>query len=151
MKNYKAVQPTIASLTETIEQVKGFLDTYPDSTNRAFWTAQLKNCEDRLPMVKASEIRERTEKFHKRIEFKHPDGVAGWFDWAKKQYIIHPADAGGIIRVQSVIRKWEEEKTGDFTEQIDALEKVEQLVEWIREGRERGFGNCVEDLQKDVA
>jgi hypothetical protein len=150
MSKPKIVKLTVNGLLETISTAKKIIEEFPNHPNLSFYKAQIKNCEEKLPSVKALDIKERTERLHERLKFAHPDGVEGWFEWAKKQYIIHPADASGIIRVESIIRDWEEEKSWEFTEQIDALEKVEKLVNWVRENRERGRGNCLEDVQKEA-
>lgn len=90
------------------------------------------------------------EKFtakEKNLIGKH--GVE-WYELVKKQYPVAKNDDGDWV-VSSKIRDWAEGKDWPFQYKAQALEKVEQLVRWLADGRKRGFGDKEADVEKWIA
>lgn len=74
---------------------------------------------------------------------------AEWWDLVKKQYPIEQKDGDWVV--SSKIRDWADGKDWPFQYKAQAVEKVQQLVKWLHDGRKRGFGDKDADIEKWVA
>ena len=74
---------------------------------------------------------------------------AEWWDLVKKQYPIEQKDGDWVVT--SKIRDWAQDKDWPFQYKAQAVEKVQQLVKWLHDGRKRGFGDKDADIEKWVA
>lgn len=72
---------------------------------------------------------------------------AEWWELVKKQYPISQNDDGKFV-VTSTVKKWTDGKDWPFDYKGEALQKVEQLVSWLHQGRKRGFGDKDADIAK---
>ena len=68
-----------------------------------------------------------------------------WWELAKQQYTIS-ATAGGFV-VTSNIKKYKDTMSWYCDSEFDAKNKVEQLVFWVSQKRNIGFGSYEEDLE----
>lgn len=127
---------------------------------------------------KASDATARYEKFKKMLDAGHPgttqqqvDGIkriadalwdnelqareknmidkhgAEWWELVEKQYPMVQNDKGEWV-VSSKVRDWADGKDWPFDYKAQAVEKVEKLVNWLHQGRKRGFGDKDADIEK---
>jgi putative lipase involved disintegration of autophagic bodies len=133
--------------------------------------------EDRAPKMKASDASAHYETLKRMLEKGNPnvtqrmvDGAkanadslwdteliakekrivdthgAEWWELVKKQYPIIQRDGDWVVT--SKIRSWTENKEWPFQYKAQAVQKVQQLVDWIHQGRKRGYGDKDLDLEK---
>jgi hypothetical protein len=107
--------------------------------------SQIENIEK---LFSEKQKQEFMQKHNKSRRAEHVERVTNkygnydeWFTWAKSLYIIHLN-----FTVESTARNWQEERSWACIDEIDALEKVEQLVYYKEYDRNRGRGDMVSDL-----
>lgn len=93
------------------------LDTVIDEINR------LQVIEDKMQIERAEQ--RRLEELKTRIESKYEMDFEEWYQRAKAMYTI--TDKFTVI---SNACNWKEEKKWKFNSKIDAIEKVEQLIDY---------------------
>lgn len=71
---------------------------------------------------------------------------AEWYELVKKQYPVEKVGDDWVVK--SRVREWTDGKEWAFNYKAQAVEKVEQLVKWLAQGRKRGFGDKDADIQK---
>jgi len=67
---------------------------------------------------------ERYKRLKERVQDKY-NNFADWLVWAESLYIIHED-----FTVESIALKWSEQKTWITSSRIEALEKIEQLINY---------------------
>jgi len=67
----------------------------------------------------------RLDQFKLKIKSKYDMDFDEWYEKAKAMYVV--TDNFTVISNAS---NWKEDKTWEFSSKIDALEKVEQLIDW---------------------
>ena len=65
-----------------------------------------------------------------------------WEEWAKSLYV----DMDG--KIISTARDWKFEKSWYYNDELEKLQKIEQLIRYKVYDRRRGHGSVDEDLQK---
>lgn len=71
-----------------------------------------------------------------------------WWEAAQLQYPITKQEDGSWL-VTSEAREWIDIKNWTFQYKIQAMEKVQQLIAWLYDGRIRkGYGDFEADLEK---
>ena len=91
------------------------------------------------------EIEQRELRLKERITTKHGD-FTKWWEWAISLYIVEQTSTG-LWFVTSKARDWNDEMSwGGYVDRISALEKVEELINYKINDRNRGHGNIEKDL-----
>ena len=85
----------------------------------------------------------RVQRFRDYIEEKY-GRYDVWLAWAQSLYIIHLN-----WLVESRARDWQDTRTWQCDSEIDALEKIAELVKYKVYDRARGRGNMESDLLKE--
>jgi len=85
----------------------------------------------------------RVQRFRDYIEEKY-GRYDVWLAWAQSLYIIHLN-----WLVESRARDWQDTRTWQCYSEIDALEKIAELVKYKVYDRARGRGNMESDLLKE--
>jgi hypothetical protein len=127
---------------EQVEQFKRLLAL--DPTNEVKKTT-LESLTRKAEALLTAELRIKGMKF----ESKHEG--SDWWEMIKLQYPVTETDYGW--KVTSKARDWAdmEIKTWEFTDRYVAIAKVEQLVNWLADGRKRGYGNMEADIDRLLA
>ena len=139
----KQVQETSASIFIRAEKFKMFAEFNPSALATQTYLNVLKKAEEAL----SEELTERGKKFFNK-QFDEAFG-ADWFELIKKQYPVTELD--GKFLVKSEAREWGTEKVWEFDSMYIAYAKVDQLVNWLADGRKRGFGDTDSDVSRLTA
>lgn len=93
------------------------------------------------------EIEQRELRFKERITSKHGD-FTDWWKWAESLYTITQDEETKQFTVNSNARDWKSEMSwGPFNTKIDAIEKIEDLINYKINDRNRGRGSMQDDLK----
>ena len=107
---------------------------------RRVWQREKEEMEARKVIEKAQA---RVQRFRDYIEEKY-GRYDVWLAWAQSLYIIHLN-----WLVESRARDWQDTRTWQCDSEIDALEKIAELVKYKVYDRARGRGNMESDLLKE--
>lgn len=72
-----------------------------------------------------------------------------WYELVQKQYPIEQRDKEWVVT--SKVKSWADDKEWKFDYKAQAVEKRQQLIRWLQQGRKRGFGDEEADIEKWVA
>lgn len=78
--------------------------------------------------------------------FMSSTGATVWWETIMLQYPIKERD--GLFIVRSAACAWTKEKVWEFAHKFEAIEKIQELVQWLDVARDRGFGSRNKDINR---
>lgn len=139
----KQAKETSAMIFARADKFKRFAELNPSELASQTYKNVLKKAEEAL----TEELTERGKKFFNK-QFDEAFG-ADWFELIRKQYPV--AEIDGKFVVKSEARDWGTEKVWECDSMWIAYAKVDQLVNWLADGRKRGFGDTDSDVSRLTA
>jgi len=137
----KITEQSVFQIETSIAQISAARAKNTDPATREFQRKTLENLEIRLQFA----VKDRNAKAE---EYLREHGGADWWQAIAKLYPITFSEELCKHIVTSKARDWEDELCWEFAEKYEAVEKVQQLIVWLNQNRERGFGDRDADLVK---
>lgn len=98
-----------------------------------------------------SAVQSIEKRFHasctERMEtFLEREGSSDWWQLALFNYPL--SNDGRIWRVTSIARVRGDAMVWEFDHKYEAIEKIQKLIGWLNDGRNRGFGDRDADVER---
>ena len=133
VKNQKS-----ADIFAHVEKMKKLYIEAPSDMLHLTITNLLRNANDALSA-------EMANKKPKKQKSSKSQKDQDWWELAKQQYTISATTDGFVVT--SNIKKYKDAMSWYCDSEFDAKNKVEQLVFWVSQKRNMGFGSYEEDLE----
>jgi hypothetical protein len=78
--------------------------------------------------------------------FLEREGSSDWWQLALLNYPL--SNDGRLWRVTSIARTRDDAMFWEFDHKYEAIEKIQKLVGWLNDGRNRGFGDREADVER---
>ena len=138
---------TYSEVDTRIQITKRLLSNATTKFERAKYQEELSSLIEYQKFLLENEVKVKVLTREQAYQNRMEGYSSEWHEWARKLYTIETLE-DKTLKVRSNALNWQVDMSWTFPSEIDALEKIEQLVNWKMADRDRGFGSIEQDLAK---